>query len=92
MVGCEEVGLRVVVEEQKVPHHHPRPSRLLLARLGVMLGVALARALVVLALAATALAADFYAALGVSRQAGDRELKKACTFCSLSSRARWMAS
>ncbi|KAK4332869.1 Mitochondrial protein import protein MAS5 [Rhodotorula toruloides] len=42
-----------------------------------MLGVALARALVVLALAATALAADFYAALGVSRQAGDRELKKA---------------
>lgn len=37
------------------------------------------RALVVLALAATALAADFYSALGVSRTAGDRELKKACT-------------
>lgn len=45
-----------------------------------MLGVGLARLLVLAVLAATTvLARDFYQILGVDRQSSDKELKRACT-------------
>lgn len=45
----------------------------------VMLGATLARILVLVALAATALARDFYQVLGLDRSCSDKDLKRACT-------------
>jgi hypothetical protein len=48
-----------------------------------MLGATLARILVLVALAATALARDFYQVLGLDRSCSEKDLKRACTSTAL---------